>query len=424
MRIYVRQEPLKRPVALDIGPYLSVGELRAHVGAEALYLATRGAGAVHSQDPDGCGTYDDCYADGARLPPCVATVQLVGASVEPLDDASIVMEIVPPHGTLTVGARPLPSTRSTSRVLPTSETFRTAPDSAHGGHWHLTKNPTPLLTSAPLPATARGPGGAGKTQSTIGGTGLTSTGCTGLETTLETALGADVPGSSATVNMFPVNDPDPDASHISGSCASLPIGGLLEEEPLLAPPSIGGNPAPSPPGGQPQRLHGQHGERLLGEDWEDLSVVEEIDDQTISERGAWSLASEIVHNALVDEERIDSLEGVFTSLSDEQHAINGMLPGSAAPQASGGKLPAGPKRQSYSEELQSTMQTGAEQGQPESLIFAWGDNSSGQCLVGDSRRTVETPENVPLRCLCTSLCCGSECSILVTKRGTDRKSVV
>eukprot|EP00445_Apocalathium_hangoei_P004585 CAMPEP_0203850666 /NCGR_PEP_ID=MMETSP0359-20131031/6897_1 /ASSEMBLY_ACC=CAM_ASM_000338 /TAXON_ID=268821 /ORGANISM="Scrippsiella Hangoei, Strain SHTV-5" /LENGTH=1478 /DNA_ID=CAMNT_0050766577 /DNA_START=169 /DNA_END=4601 /DNA_ORIENTATION=- len=56
--------------------------------------------------------------------------------------------------------------------------------------------------------------------------------------------------------------------------------------------------------------------------------------------------------------------------------------------------------------------------EPETLVFTWGDNSLGQCLIGAVAQQVQGPSHVPLDCRCVSLCCSSDRSILVTKRGT------
>jgi len=154
---------------------------------------------------------------------------------------------------------------------------------------------------------------------------------------------------------------------------------------------------------------------MLGEDWEDLSVVEEIDDASVSERGAWSLAGEIIQKALVEEEAEAPADDHLATLQPVG-ALDSRRWKSASEDAAGNQN--GPTaRHSWSDACGSSCNAAAA-GVPESLVFAWGDNSSGQCLVGDGRQIVPTPEIVSLRCSCLSLCCGSRCSILVTNRGT------
>jgi len=142
----------------------------------------------------------------------------------------------------------------------------------------------------------------------------------------------------------------------------------------------------------------QRGETILGKDWEELSVVEDVepDGGEASASQDKQFASEMVHNALVEEKT------------------------RAAPSIGISGIPYA--RQIPEELLQRSVSHGApgrcRDQITESLVFAWGDNSSGQCLVGDSRRAVISPENIPLHCLCTSLGCGNSCSILVAKQGT------
>lgn len=330
-------------------PSASIAELRERVGCEALYLPMRGDGSAFA----------------AARPTELS---------EPLDDLATVA-LLHPHATLLASARPFRPAMSSAMMPPPQQNRHVVGERARGGEWHITKNPTPLVTRAPSP---RPP--APKP-------------CIGI-------IGDGIELSApATVVRY----------SRAGAEAAPPH--------RTVPRSISSN------------LRGRHGGTsslvlrtvdLLGEDWDDLSNVEEVGDQTLSESGAWSLAGEIVENALVRER-----EGVLTQGQDllDEDVEERLRRWSAR---TSGQEFVSARRSTESEVVVRSSAALASSSVPPkdvepavpSYVFTWGDNSSGQCLAGNVGQHMWTPVHIPMRHTCISLCCGSRCSILITRRGT------
>lgn len=126
-------------------------------------------------------------------------------------------------------------------------------------------------------------------------------------------------------------------------------------------------------------------EAVLDDDWEELSHAEEFNDSSTCSDSAWSLAGHIVQKAL--------------------HSDVSLIHKECEPA----------KSESFS---------ASEEPSSESIIFAWGDNSWGQCLAGEDQelgcrgpKCVPAPRQVTLPCTGMSLCCGGDCSLLVSKGG-------
>lgn len=240
MRIYVRMEPLSRPVAFDVEPSLSVAELRERLGVEALFpspaLARRGG------DGHGGKQGSSSCLLGAQRNGATAVAQRV-----PLDDAAPISALVQPHATITVGRRhPLAAaTAADWRRSPTEVSTKSRLSVEGSGlvQWQLSKHPTPLVTSSvhgSFPPTATAP-------------------CISSE------------GAATAVE-------EDEATPLQSVRSDSPLPSLELHLPTQLPSD------------------------LLGEDWDDLSLIEDCDDTATnrSERG-WSLASEIVHEVLRNE---------------------------------------------------------------------------------------------------------------------------
>jgi len=146
---------------------------------------------------------------------------------------------------------------------------------------------------------------------------------------------------------------------------------------------------------------------VLDDDWQDLSVMAEADDATASiASGAWTLAGEVVDSAII----VEDLLGAALSSSDEEHSHILDLDETEHPELSMGwdasnfgcAVPA------LSDSNSDAVDT---------LVFTWGDNSAGQCLVGDTRPHLWQPERIEPKCIPTSACCGNRCTVLVSQQG-------
>lgn len=344
MKIYVRLDPLRRPIVVDVEASWSVAELRKQVGADALYVAPRAGGAAGR-----------CGMPRATL-------------LEPLDDQALVTALVQPHTTLTAGMRMFPSSvgGAAPSSLSTSRDTGNPPDRARCREWQLTKNPTPRVTA---------------TQQ------CNAPSVVDISTRKSGPANGAIPGYAVTPACL-----RPTSAGASSKSKSDIIDCSERSESLAANVDL---VLPT-----------------LGDDWDDLSVIDEFHDEELTASEATcAVANEVVQKVLIEKFRNGRLEvdnsSEASGVSFKRHAQLGkeirrhcsiddtiIWRGTADGSCSG----------SSTAEL-------------ENLVFAWGDNSAGQCLVDDCCQTVPTPTMVPLQTQCKSLCCGSHSSLLITKQG-------
>eukprot|EP00928_Gymnodinium_smaydae_P030488 TRINITY_DN2265_c2_g1_i1.p1 TRINITY_DN2265_c2_g1~~TRINITY_DN2265_c2_g1_i1.p1 ORF type:complete len:1695 (+),score=310.16 TRINITY_DN2265_c2_g1_i1:68-5086(+) len=385
IRVYVRHAPLRRPMAVDVEPDQTIAELRARVGAEALYLPPRGVAANSASG--GGGAAGSGGGGGASsstaLPPRLTPRPPPGGLGEPLDDLALVATLLSPHVTLMASARPAPRTWAVRP--PVSQSRRVPGDRAPGGEWHLTKNPAPLVTSVP------GPASSAKSVSKLDA----SKGASSRSSEL------DDPRAASRLQIAKYNPAPGDASSVGTEGAGAEAEGAFE--PLKA-------------------------AELLGQDWEELSHCEDVNCLTRSSSGAMSLAGELMRQALIDTTEEEA------AVDHEQAGA-----GSGGPTVRRGTLR--PERRSTLPEpkyrppplLRNHPHVAVSERQaifsprallgaaedPASFVFAWGDNAAGQCLVGETDEAIWAPKLAPVRQTgLASLCCGNRSSFLITRRGT------
>eukprot|EP00403_Amphidinium_massartii_P001110 CAMPEP_0178377562 /NCGR_PEP_ID=MMETSP0689_2-20121128/3982_1 /TAXON_ID=160604 /ORGANISM="Amphidinium massartii, Strain CS-259" /LENGTH=1542 /DNA_ID=CAMNT_0019997619 /DNA_START=13 /DNA_END=4638 /DNA_ORIENTATION=+ len=309
MRIYVRLQPLHRPIPIDVEPNIIIADLCEWLGVQALYLPAANKGALT----------------------CIPGKASEGGP-EPLDRGANLSALVQPYATLTTGT---------------------------WFHWrkYQRSEPQPQHPSAGLPPNAAV---------------LLSRHNKGLGKQTEAGLDAHHKNSAC----GPLHPPS--ISAVQPPSAPAPV--LIEEEPFL----------------------------VLDDDWQDLSVMVEVDDATASSAsGAWTLAAEVVSGAVIAE---DLTGAIHSSDEEDYHVLD--LDEPELPELSIGFEASQfvvNAHQAWSDANSDVL---------DSLVYAWGDNSAGQCLVGDSRSKITAPERVDPRCIPVSVCCGKRCSILVSEQGT------
>lgn len=384
MRIYVRVGTHRRPVALDVDPTVSVADLRKHVGAEALFLtAAHGAGLNHGGDGAGPGPHPapSASASAATSPSRAPSGSASAATLpEPLEDGECVAALIPPHATLVAGTRPTCSPQARRPIKCPPPCQHSLVDRGKGrGEYQLTRNPTPFVTSRSPADLSRFPAGAA-------GSALRASAFR------EVAASASLGAFYGDVAEFLAAPPATSASRF----LPLELASLPTDQELAAAAAAR---CCSPPFGSQVPL--PTGTPLLSQDWEEISNVDYTDDAAASDACVWSLAGDFIQGLSrgMASPSPDDDPGALSRFSaiSRPDSRTEVRPDSKIEAFLGGGMPA--------------------QEAVNSLVFAWGDNSSGQCMVGGSLPSVPLPQQIQSRDACTSLACGGARSLLVTHKG-------